>query len=107
MSKHDMIRIRLSERLGELQNRLDGIEQALDETPSADAEDRATEREGDEALESLGLAGLDEIRAIEAALKRIDDGTYGVCVNCGEDILPERLVTVPFTARCRFCAREV
>ncbi|MEM8850238.1 MAG: TraR/DksA C4-type zinc finger protein, partial [Pseudomonadota bacterium] len=44
------------------------------------------------------------IRAIDAALARIAAGTYGICVKCGADISPERLVAVPTAALCRTCA---
>ena len=75
---------RLLDRLNELNDRLESIEEDLDEPADPDAEERATEREGDEVLESLGNAGLMEIKMIQAALARVRDGTFGVCVNCGE-----------------------
>lgn len=95
---------RLTERLAELEGRLSGIEAELVEPVTADFEERATEREGDEVLESLGNAGLVEIRAIRAALKRIDEGTYGICVVCDEEISPERLDLVPHAPNCQNCA---
>ena len=95
---------RLRKRLGELNARLAGVEQALDQPADPDSEERAVEREGDEVLEGLGQAGLMEIRMIEAALARIADGTYGECVACGEAIAAERLDAVPHAARCRNCA---
>ena len=95
---------RLKERRDYLNRALHQIEDTLDEPPSKDFEDRATERETDEVMESLGNTGLVEIRQIDAALARIADGTYGVCVACGEDIAPERLELVPHAARCRNCA---
>ena len=55
-------------------------------------------------LESLGNAGLLEIRMIQAALDRIADGTFGDCVACGEPISEERLNAVPHAARCTSCA---
>jgi len=95
---------RLLARKRELEARLDGIEHDLDETPSPDTEERATEREGDEVLEDLGAAGLQELRMIAAALTRIRKGEFGLCVNCGEPIAPERLAVVPHAPRCRACA---
>lgn len=52
-----------------------------------------------------------ELDEIEAALKRIDEGTYGECIDCGEDIVRARLDATPAAARCipcqeRFEARE-
>lgn len=91
-------------RLGELKKRLSEVETELDQPSDPDAEERASEREGDEVLEGLGNAGLAEIRMIEAALARIADGTFGECVACGEPIAEERLQAVPHAARCRNCA---
>ncbi len=45
------------------------------ETPPKDWEDRSSERQGDEVLESLGQAELGEVRRIDAALGRITAGT--------------------------------
>jgi DnaK suppressor protein len=42
---------------------------------------------------------------IEAALNRIEDGEYGACADCGEDIAPARLAADPATPRCLPCAR--
>ncbi len=95
---------RLRNRLRDLNVRLSGVEAELDQPADADSEERATEREGDEVLESLGNAGLLEIRMIQAALGRIADGTFGECVACGEPISEERLNAVPHAARCKRCA---
>jgi len=46
---------------------------------------------------------LDETRK---ALKRIDDGTYGQCTNCGNFILPERLEALPSAELCIDCQRQ-
>ena len=43
------------------------------------------------------------IDEIDAALDRLADGTYGVCVHCGTDIPPERLEFRPFAAGCVAC----
>jgi RNA polymerase-binding transcription factor DksA len=95
---------RLQDRLHELNERLESIEDDLDEPADPDAEERATEREGDEVLENLGNAGLAEIKMIQAALARIKNGTYGICVACGEPVSEERLDAVPHAPRCRNCA---
>jgi RNA polymerase-binding transcription factor DksA len=95
---------RLRARLEELNRRLGRIEASLDETPNPDFGERAAEREGDEVLEGLGAAGLQEIRMIEAALQRIEDGEFGYCVNCGRAIPEARLDLVPHASRCARCA---
>jgi DnaK suppressor protein len=62
--------------------------------------DSATEtymRELDNGLEENAEHLLAEI---EAALGRIDDGTYGLCVNCGKPIAEERLEALPYATLC-------
>lgn len=95
---------RLKARLKELEARLRTIESDLERPGDPDDEERAVEREGVEVQEDLGKAGLEEIRAIRAALGRIEKGEYGFCVKCGEEITPARLDAVPHAARCRHCA---
>ncbi len=95
----------LRARLAELESRLTKIEDQLDDAPNPDWEDNAQESEGDETLQALGKAGATEMRAIRAALDRIENGTYGECVKCGEEISEERLDVVPHTPFCRNCAQ--
>ncbi len=46
------------------------------------------------------------LRNIDAALKRIDDGDYGLCCDCGEPIDPRRLDFDPTALRCIDCASK-
>lgn len=43
------------------------------------------------------------VRALEAALGRLDDGTYGVCVDCAQTVPSKRLEAVPEAERCVGC----
>ena len=61
------------------------------------------DRELDATLEDNEERMLD---AIDAALKRIEDGTYGICANCGEPIGQERLEALPWTTQCIDCKRK-
>jgi RNA polymerase-binding transcription factor DksA len=71
----------------------------------------ATPDSGDEALADLladvGEAevtrDLAELKSLEAARKRIEDGTYGTCTDCGADIPFERLRAEPGALRCVDC----
>jgi RNA polymerase-binding transcription factor DksA len=49
---------------------------------------------------------LGELRALEAALKRLSEGAYGVCVDCGEDIPFARLQAQPAAERCLDCQQR-
>lgn len=94
----------LRDRLAELNTHLHKIENELDEPADKDVEERAVEREGDEVLEGLGEAEMNEVRRIQAALDRVKAGEYGACVTCGDDISEERLDVLPDTPQCRKCA---
>jgi DnaK suppressor protein len=58
------------------------------------------ERERDLALSAQALAAVEEI---DRALAKIDEGTYGVCEQCGEQIPKERLRALPYAALCVRC----
>ena len=45
-----------------------------------------------------------EIAQIDAAFARMDEGEFGYCVSCGDDIAPKRLELNPSIARCVDCA---
>lgn len=95
---------KLLARRAEITGDLLRIEDALDDTPSQDWEDRSAERQGDEVLEALGNQEADELRRIDAALDRLAQGTYGTCAKCGDPISEERLTLLPATPFCKTCA---
>jgi len=99
------IRKLLEARLAELLKEVREIDSELREPVDQDFEERVVELEDDEVLESLGKAALSEIRHIRNALERIESGTYGVCVTCGEDIKEGRLKALPHTDKCINCSR--
>jgi DnaK suppressor protein len=47
------------------------------------------------------------LREVRAALRRITDGSFGVCEQCGEDIHSKRLAAIPWTALCFECQEEL
>jgi DnaK suppressor protein len=73
---------------------------------SADALDEvqhASERE-------LAIRNLDResnlLRNVRGALRRINEGSFGVCLHCEEEISPKRLAAVPWTALCIQCQEQ-
>ncbi|MDP9308109.1 MAG: TraR/DksA C4-type zinc finger protein [Actinomycetota bacterium] len=68
----------------------------------ADLATETVDREIDYTLEENSGNVL---REIEAALKRIDDGTFGVCTVCGRPVEPERLEYLPWATLCADDAR--
>jgi DnaK suppressor protein len=74
---------------------------AIEKSPDAiDEVTRAAERE-------LAIRNLDResnlMKNVRAALRRIDDGTFGVCAHCEEEISPKRLAAVPWAPFCIKC----
>jgi RNA polymerase-binding transcription factor DksA len=67
--------------------------------------DMATETVDREIDYTLEENSGNVLREIEAALKRIDDGTYGLCAACGKPIEPERLEYLPWAPACADDAR--
>ena len=100
----DKIKKHLEQRLETLDHRIKEIEGELRSAHSADFEERATETEGDEVLEGLEDSAWSEAAHIRAAIKRIENGTYGECASCGEDIGEGRLQAVPYATLCIKCA---
>jgi RNA polymerase-binding protein DksA len=80
----------ISEELGELAE--GGTDNHLADTAGA-----MVDREVDEGLEEGAKETLAEI---DAALQRIEDGTYGICENCGKPIGAERLAALPWARLC-------
>ena len=104
------LQTRLVEERGELQTQLATLEEdtfattqsemsgdvGLDDE-SADAGTATFEREKDLSIEQNVRDLLDKI---ERALKRIDDGTYGVCERCGKSIEKARIKALPYVDLC-------
>jgi len=57
--------------------------------------------------EEIGFALIgmksETLRLIDIAIRRMDDGSYGRCLECGANISERRLRALPFAARCRDC----
>jgi len=60
---------------------------------------------GDDADESVAIT-MSELRAVAAARRRIEDGTYGICIDCADEIEPARLAAQPTAERCLECQRK-
>src|SRR5215469_12465468 len=93
-----MLETKQAELANGLRNREDI---AIEKTPDAlDEVQLAGERE-------LAIRNLDResslLRNVRTALARIEDGSYGVCLHCEEDIKPKRLEAVPWAKYCIRC----
>lgn len=109
LTRQDDARMTLTARRAELTQRLARLasdrRRELDPL-SADADDQAIQRENDEVIDSIAAATQGELQAIDAALRRLDEGRYGVCEICRNPIEPSRLRALPQTTECQHCASE-
>jgi DnaK suppressor protein len=96
----------LANRLAELEARAERLMADLTEAMSADFEEQAVEAEDDEALLAQETLVVQKISAIRAAIKRVDEGRYGVCLTCGGKIATARLEAIPETTLCISCAKD-
>jgi RNA polymerase-binding protein DksA len=69
----------------------------------ADTATATLDREIDYSLEENSEHVL---RAIDGALQRIEEGTFGICESCGEPISEERLEAIPYATQCIDCRRK-
>lgn len=97
---------RLEAMLTELVMRQRRISEDLAEPLDPDWSERAVETEDDAPLEGQAVLLEREIASVRRALDRVRDGSYGICVQCGEEISPARLEARPEAALCIRCARE-
>jgi RNA polymerase-binding protein DksA len=109
MKEYQEVRGHLLDMLEELDERLSKITddvRHVDKPLEQDFSEQATENENDEVLDALGNAARDEVEKIKQAISRIDAGTYGICLNCGEPIRKERLTALPYANSCIHCAEK-
>lgn len=108
------LRHRLTEEREQLQKEIDGMAdlRSQSDDPTLDIESYGNHpaNAGSETYEmekNLGL--LENLRGqlamTDAALARLDQGSYGVCTNCGRPIDPDRLEALPHAALCIDCKR--
>jgi len=97
IAHHDIGNSSLAEESGELMS-------SSADNHLADTASETYDREFDEGLEE---DAQDQLREVEAALQRIEDGTYGTCSVCGKKIPVERLEAVPWTTLCIEDARKL
>ncbi len=109
MDTRQETRQRLEERLTRLLQRLHKVEgdRRRERNPlDPDWEEQAITRQNDEVLDGLDAEGHQEVDVIRAALSRLDSGTYGTCMTCGDSIATARLEALPYAIQCIDCATE-
>ena len=104
MAEYQDIAAQLRTRLEELLERTQVIEDDLRHPLDADFSEQAIDLADDEALEGVDEVLRAEIQQIRFSLARIENGTYGTCAKCGNDIPRARLEARPIATRCIDCA---
>jgi DnaK suppressor protein len=103
----EQIQTELTHRLAELSERRDRVARHTrhrDEPLPPDFADQAVELGNAGTLIALDAELNREIRQIEQALRRIEDGTYGSCARCATAISAARLQALPDASLCIDCA---
>ncbi len=104
MSKYkDLIVAEKEKVLTELLNGNEIYNTLKEEDPHGDLADVAFQAYEKQLLIGAHQKEKDKLEMLNAALKRIEDATYGRCIDCKEDISDERLTAIPFTLRCIKC----
>jgi RNA polymerase-binding protein DksA len=101
-----LARQKLLARKAELSERLERIKDNVRRGHEADSKERAIEMENEEVVDALGNETQRELQLINAALRRIADGQFGICRGCGESIPEQRLMAQPVTNVCIDCAEH-
>ena len=108
-------RRRLEEERQRLLHEIEGMSdlRAQSDDPTLDVESYSNHpaNVGSETYEMEKNLGLMEnlrhqLEMTDAAMVRLDEGTYGTCTNCGRPINPERLEALPHASLCIDCKRE-
>ena len=101
---YEELKAELEQRLAAMQARLASIKKDVTQEHSGDSAEQAQERENDEVVDAIGNETRQSLHAIQVALDKINDGSYGACEACGEDIGEARLKAIPEATRCVNCA---
>ncbi len=80
--------------------------ESLESHARGDLADKATVLESQRIKSALSSIERQKLANIDNALKKIEDGTYGICAQCGEMIDEKRLMVKPFAIYCVKCRQE-
>ena len=95
-----------NEELEQLKAGVSGLEERREGSPFGKREEEATETLELEKRLALENRIRQELAGIEHALQKFEEGTYGLCDNCGQPIAPERLEALPQASLCVNCKAQ-
>lgn len=100
----EAVKKKLLDRKSELEDLLKSLaSEKVDTDPGQDLGDQVSSATAQVLRNSLEDAESKEYERVIRALKSIDEGTYGICVDCEEPISEKRLVAYPYASRCIAC----
>lgn len=102
--KEMLLKLKAKLMSGVLHNSIEDLAIPSDDLP--DETDLASNIITQEVVFSIKQRELDKLKAIDEALHRIQEGTYGQCEDCGETIPEKRLQNQPYTTLCISHAEE-
>mgnify|MGYP002622577607 CR=1 FL=1 len=90
----------------ELQERADAVAQPTGAPESSDLPTHPADHDSEGVSKEVEISRSERsiYDQVQAALDRIEAGTFGTCAECGEEISSERLDAVPYAALCAKCA---
>lgn len=104
LSEFKSVLQRRREELAQRRERIERHTRHREEPLPPDFAEQAVELENGETLVALDREVNAEIREIDRALRRIEDGSFGECTECGEPVNEARLKALPYTSLCIDCA---
>ncbi len=112
MDKEELLKCKklLHMRIGELTRDIGQYQaeiKVIEEERSADWIDKVSDEAPLKIMESLGELQRREMNYIMEALQRIEEGSYGRCVNCGGKIPLRRLKALPYAIQCIECKESL
>ena len=105
----ELLRRMLNERrqdlISEIRNKMKAVRSEAPDKyrPTSAADDSAEVAPEDDLAFVLLQMKSHTLNRIDVALQRLDEGSYGCCIDCAEAIAPSRLQALPFAVRCRHC----
>ncbi len=100
----DEIRARLRQHKAELEKRVNTIHEHARNPLEQDSAEQAAQLGNVAVVSALENEAMQELADISSALQRLDAGSYGECISCGEPVGEARLKVRPAATQCRDCA---
>ena len=92
--------------VGEVQEKYKSPQDRLTEQVANIADDAVQSYER-QLMMGLGEKEFEKLRLVEEAIEKLDEGQYGICLECEELISEERLTVIPFASHCVDCLESI